>query len=131
MRRRWFWWMLHKDLKSHSYKILITLELETADYARWEGYAVVAQLICENDDIVIVMRDKCIFRLNGTVNKQQSCCYWSAENPRHIHKKLLHRYRVILWRGVAPFEVIDPYFLRKRRWLAMQTLLITLKRNVC
>jgi hypothetical protein len=65
----------------------------------------------DNDDLNhVLMTDEANFHLCGNVN-YQNCRYWATENPRDIYQKPLHSDKVIVWCGVAPFGMIDPYFI--------------------
>jgi hypothetical protein len=56
-----------------------------------------------------LMTDEANFHFCGNVSSQ-NCRYWATENPRDIHQKPLHSEKVSVWRGVASFGVIGPYF---------------------
>jgi len=63
-----------------------------------------------NDDFNhVLMTDEANFHLCDNVNSQ-NCRYLATENLRDIHQKPLHFEKVIVWCGVASFEVIGPYF---------------------
>jgi hypothetical protein len=64
----------------------------------------------DNDDLNhILLTAEANFQLCGNVSPQ-AFHYWVTENPRDIHQKPLHSEQVIVWRGVASFGVIGPYF---------------------
>jgi len=64
------------------------------------------------------MTEEANFHLCGNVNSQNSC-YWATENTHDIHQKPLHSEKVIVWCGVASFEVIGPYFFEDESGMAV------------
>ncbi|KAJ4446390.1 hypothetical protein ANN_13086 [Periplaneta americana] len=55
------------------------------------------------------MSDEAHSELPGSVNKH-NMRYWSAQNPRELHMKPLHRQKVTVWCAISTFDIIGPYF---------------------
>jgi hypothetical protein len=56
-------------------------------------------------DAVIMMTDKALFLLDGTVNKQ-NYRYWAQENSQQSHQKPIHSSKVTVWCGYTDFSAI-------------------------
>jgi hypothetical protein len=80
----------------------------------FQGDFVQRRQFCETlfdipDEDTVIMSDKAHFKLDGTVNKQNSR-YWATENPQQLQQRPLHSSEVTVWCGVAKFVMVGPYF---------------------
>ncbi len=64
--------ILRKELKFHSYKMLIVQQLKATDFAARKDFAYRMQVILgSNENVTLLMSDEAHFHLNGTVDKQK------------------------------------------------------------
>ena len=68
----------------------------------------------------IVFSDKCIFRLNGHVNKQ-SVRIWVKERPSEGNQVFMQSLKVMVWCAVTREKVIGPYFFEAATWMVKST----------
>lgn len=103
--------ILHRDLKLHPYKIVITQELSERDF---ETRTTLCRELLRNvrPTDVLIFSDEAHFHLSGTVNKQ-NFRYWSGNNPRELHQRPLHSPKVTVWCAVFKFGVWGPYFFEQ------------------
>jgi hypothetical protein len=68
-------------------------------------------LVKKNNDIVntLLMSDEIHFNVSGYVNKQK-CHYWTTNNRRELHQRLLHSAKVPVWCAVYCYGIFGPYF---------------------
>jgi hypothetical protein len=87
--------------------MMVVQELNQRD---WVNRSDSCQAILQNVPAnYVLFSDEAHFHLSGCVNKQ-NFWYWAENNPRQLHERPLHRQRVTVWRAVADFGVIGPYF---------------------
>jgi hypothetical protein len=103
--------ILHEDLNFHPYKMVMVQAINDQDIANRKTVCEALLNALQNDDIThICMTDETNLHLRGNVNSQ-NCRYWATENPRDFQQQPLYSEKVTVWRGVASFGVIGPYFL--------------------
>jgi len=89
--------ILHKDLGSHPYKMMIVQTLNEGDYQQRLAFAeLMLEIIEEHEDAIIMMSDEPHFHLNGSVNKQ-NFRYWPPQNPHEVHERPLDSPKVTVW----------------------------------
>jgi len=125
MSRRSLYRILHDELKFHLYKIMIVQQLAEWDFAQRRDFCEnMLAILTEDANAVVVMSDEAHFHLNGFVNKQ-NCRFWAAENPRELHQRPLHSWKVTVWCGVSKVGIVGPYFFEEGRlqfqWLRRAT----------
>ncbi len=104
--------ILHEDLNFHPYRIMYAQQLLPGDHAQRVAFSdTMLQKINSNEIPLdaIMITDEAHFYLNGDVNKQ-NLRYWSDKNPRIINEQPLHSPKITVWKGVAAWGVISPFF---------------------
>ena len=104
--------MLHQELRMHPYKMMLAQELSKRD---WETRRALCQEVQQHvpPAAVVLFSDGVHFHLCGTINKQ-NFRYWAVENPRELHKRLLHSPRVTVWCVIAELACGVHTFLRRK-----------------
>ena len=103
------WWILHKDLHLHAYKIQLTQESKERDHLQRRNFA---SWIIEQQTTDPLLSSKIFFihfTIDGFVNKQ-NCRIWGDENPRVIHDKSLHPQKVTVWCAFLENGIIGSFF---------------------
>lgn len=103
--------ILHKELKMHPYKIMLTQELQEKDFESRKKLCLEIQQRVPQA-AVILFSDEAHFHLYGSVNKQ-NFRYWAENNPRELHERPLHCPRVTVWCGISEFGIWGPYFFEE------------------
>jgi hypothetical protein len=101
--------ILHHDLHFYPYKLQIIQELTAVHKAL--HIRCCQQMVQMHADIgrFLIMSDKAIFSLNGSVNKQ-NCRYWVPTNPRQLHEQPLHSPQVVVWCAISARNYWDLLF---------------------
>jgi hypothetical protein len=88
--------ILHKDLNSHPYKMVVVQELSDHDMTNCSTVAEHFSRRLSNN-VINLMTDEAYFHLSDCVNKQ-SFHYRAKENPQQLHQQSLRSHRpLFLW----------------------------------
>jgi hypothetical protein len=90
--------------------MMVVQELNQCDWVtRSDSCQAILQHVPANG---VLSSDEAHFHLSECVNKQ-NFWYWAENHPQQLHERPLHSQHVIVWRAVADFGVIGPYFFEE------------------
>ena len=112
LSRRLLQRILHDELNSHPYKIVIVQKLLPNDFVQHRLFCEIMLEIIASDDVMLMMSDEVHFHLDGYVSKQ-NCQFWAAENPQKLHQRPLHNAKVSVWCGISKVGIVGPYFFEE------------------
>ena len=102
--------ILHRDRRTHPYKIATAQKLKGSDFENRTKLC--RDLLNVRVTDVVFFSDEAHFHLSGTVNKQ-NFRYWSESNPRELHQRAGYDPKVTVWCAVFNYGVLGPYFLEE------------------